>query len=86
MILKQPDMESACDNTVRSSRMDNTASTRGMLKQTLILTTLLFLIAAPEPDAQDIAEITANFIVAANHSVLLASTEQIGTKETINRK
>jgi hypothetical protein len=78
--------ESACDNTARSSRMDNIDSTRGMLKPTLILTTLLFLITAPEPDAQDIAEITANFIVADKHSVLLASTEQTGTEEKISRK
>ena len=44
-----------------------------MLKETLILTTLVFLMFAPAPDSQDIAELTANFLVPTNHSVLLAS-------------
>jgi hypothetical protein len=46
-----------------------------MIKPTLILATLLFLIVAPEPDSRDIAEMSANFLVPENHSVLLASTE-----------
>ena len=49
--------------------MDNSDSVRGTLKPTLILTTLLFLMAAPEPDSRDIAEFTANFIVPDNHAV-----------------
>jgi len=48
-----------------------------MLKETLILTTLLFLTFAPAPDSQDIAEMTANFVVPTNHSVLLASDEPV---------
>lgn len=46
------------------------------LKQTLVLTTLLFLIVVPEPDARDIAKISANFLVSQKQSVLLASSEQ----------
>ena len=46
-----------------------------IIKPTLILATLLFLIIAPEPDSRDIAEMSANFLVTENHSVLLASTE-----------
>ena len=46
-----------------------------MIKPTLILATLLFLIIAPEPDSRDIAEMSANFLAPENHSVLLASTE-----------
>lgn len=48
-----------------------------MLKPTLILTTLLFLIFAPAPDSRDIAEMTANFLVPTNHSVLLASEGRV---------
>lgn len=44
-----------------------------MLKPMLLLTTLLFLIVAPEPDAKDIAEMTAFLIVPQNHAVLMAS-------------
>jgi hypothetical protein len=44
-----------------------------MLKSILLLTTFLFLIIAPEPDAADIADITANLIVPQNHAVLMAS-------------
>jgi hypothetical protein len=66
--------------------MENCNSARGTLKPTLILTTLLFLIAAPEPDSQDIAEMTANFIVPANHSVLLASTEPTDIGEEVVQK
>ena len=66
--------------------MDNSDSVRGTLKPTLILTTLLFLLAAPEPDSRDIAEFTANFIVPDNHAVLLASTEQTDTEEDVIQK
>ena len=48
-----------------------------MLKETLILTTLVFLMFAPAPDSQDIAELTANFLVPTNHSVLLASDKPV---------
>lgn len=37
-------------------------------KQTLLLATAIFLMIAPAPDSHDIAEITANFIIAADHS------------------
>ena len=48
-----------------------------MLKQALILTTLLFLMFAPVPDSRDIAEMTANFLVPTSHSVLLASDKRV---------
>jgi len=47
-----------------SSERDN----RIFLKTTLLLATAIFLITAPAPDSHDIAEMTANFIVAAGHS------------------
>ena len=37
-------------------------------KQTLLLATAIFLMIAPAPDPHDIAEITVNFLVAANDS------------------
>ncbi|MGB5488862.1 MAG: hypothetical protein WBN06_15835 [Lysobacterales bacterium] len=43
------------------------------LKPTLILTTLLFLLVAPTPDSQDIAEMSANFLILNNDLGLLAS-------------
>jgi len=43
-----------------------------MLKPILVLTTLLFLIVAPEPDSKTISEMTANLLVAENHTVLMA--------------
>ena len=43
------------------------------LKPTLILTTLLFLLVAPTPDSQDIAEMSANFLILNNNLGLLAS-------------
>jgi len=59
------------------AEMENVDIQRGMLKPTLVLTTLLFLLVAPAPDSQDIAEITANFLVPNNHSGLLASAEPV---------
>jgi|Marorgknorr_s2lv_3_1036020.scaffolds.fasta_scaffold141339_1 hypothetical protein len=47
-----------------------------MLKEKLLLATLLFLMIAPEPDSKDIADMTANFIVPTNHTVLMASDDQ----------
>ena len=41
---------------------------RTFLKQTLLLATGIFLIIAPMPDADDIAELTSNFIVTGKHS------------------
>ncbi len=55
--------------------MSGSRRNESMIKPTLILATLLFLIIAPEPDSRDIAEMSANFFVPENHSVLLASTE-----------
>jgi len=49
----------------------------GIIKPTLILATLLFLLVAPTPDSQDIAEMTANFLVPNNHSGLQASEELV---------
>ncbi|MGB7450779.1 MAG: hypothetical protein WBM36_01475 [Lysobacterales bacterium] len=48
-----------------------------MLKQTLILSTLFFLMMAPAPNSRDIAEMTAYFLVPTGHSVLLASDKPI---------
>lgn len=53
--------------------MKNEYTQGGMLKSTLILTTLLFLSIAPEPDSRDIAEISANFLVPATESGLMAA-------------
>jgi len=51
-----------------------------MFKETLILTTLFFLMFAPAPDSRDIAEMTANFLVPTNHTVLLASDKPVQDK------
>jgi hypothetical protein len=59
------------------AEMENIYTQRGMLKPTLILSTLLFLLVAPTPDANDLAEMTANFLVTDNHSGLMASAEPI---------
>ncbi len=48
----------------RNGAKDN----KTFLKHTLLLTKAIFLMIVPAPDSHDIAEITANFIVAANHS------------------
>ena len=47
-----------------------------MLKSTLLVTILLFLIVAPEPDAKDIADITAKLIVSETPAVLMASDKE----------
>jgi hypothetical protein len=44
-----------------------------MLKSILLLTILIFLIMAPEPDAKDIADMTANLIVADHDTALMAA-------------
>ncbi len=51
----------------------------GMLKPTVILATLLFLLVAPDPNSQDIAEMTAGFLVPENHSFLLTSNKPAGS-------
>jgi hypothetical protein len=61
--------------------MENTHAQRGILKPTLILTTLLFLLVAPVPDSRDIADMTANFMVPNDHSGLLASAEPVQSEE-----
>ena len=61
--------------------MKNQTIQNGLLKPTLILTTLLFLSIAPEPDSRDIAEMSANFLVLANHSALMASSEPVPAVE-----
>jgi hypothetical protein len=48
----------------RSGATDN----KTFWKQTLLLATAIFGMIAPVPDSHDIAEITANFIVATNDS------------------
>jgi len=57
--------------------MENTHTQTGMIKPTLVLTTLLFLLAAPAPDANDFAEMTANFLMKNSHSGLMASVEPV---------
>lgn len=66
--------------------MKNQVIQDSMLKPTLILATLLFLIVAPAPDSRDIAELTADFLVPSNHSVLMAAEETIqsSSKELLN--
>lgn len=56
-------------------------SSGSMLKSTLILTTLLFLLIAPAPDSRDFAEMSANFLIPDNDSGLLASSEPVQSKE-----
>lgn len=52
------------DSEYGSSERDG----RTFLKQTILLATGIFLIIAPMPDADDIAELTSNFVVAEKHS------------------
>jgi hypothetical protein len=51
------------------------------LKPILLLTSLLFLLAAPAPDARDIADMSANFLIAENHQGLMASETPTKTVE-----
>ena len=46
------------------------------MKSTILLATGLFLVTAPAPDAQDIAEMTANFIVPNSVDGLLVADER----------
>lgn len=61
--------------------MENIHVQRGILKPTLILTTLLFLLVAPVPDSRDIADMTANFLIPNDNSGLLASAEPVKSEE-----
>lgn len=45
---------------------------REMLKPTLVLAAAIFMMMAPAPDARDITEMTAGFIVPDAHASLLA--------------
>jgi len=56
------------------------------LKPTLLLTALLFLIMAPAPDARDIAEISANFLIVKAPQGLMAAEETSQTAEDISQK
>jgi len=51
-----------------SEYRSNESDSKTFWKQTLLLATAIFLMIAPVPDSHDIAEITANFMIAANHS------------------
>jgi len=64
-------------HTAGKAEMENSYLQRDMLKPTLVLTTLLFLLIAPAPDSRDFAEMTANFLVPDNHSGLMASSEPV---------
>lgn len=54
---------------------------RGLLKPTLVLTTLLFLLVAPAPDSRDLAEMTGNFLLVDNNSGLMAAVTPIQASE-----
>jgi len=41
---------------------------KNLLKQTLLLATVIFLISAPTPDSRDITEMTASFIATIQQS------------------
>ena len=56
-------------------------SRASMLKPTLILTSLIFLLVAPAPDSRDFAEMSANFLIPDNDFGLLASTEPVQSKQ-----
>lgn len=52
-------------------------------KPILLLTTLLFLLIAPAPDARDIAEISANFLVVESQQGLMAAEEPTKPAEEV---
>ena len=63
-------------------RNPGSAELRGQdssLKPILLLTALLFLIMAPAPDARDIAEMSANFLVVKSQQGLMAAEEPAKT-------
>lgn len=66
-------------------RNPGSAELRGQessLKPVLLLTALLFLIMAPAPDARDIAEMSANFLIVKNPQGLMAAEEPGDASET----
>ncbi len=70
-------------------RNPGSAELRGQdspLKPILLLTALLFLIMAPAPDAKDIAEMSANFLIVKNQQGLMAAEEPSETTEEISQK
>lgn len=68
-------------HTIGKPAKDSQHSHGGMLKPTLILTTLLFLLVAPAPDSRDFAEMSANFLITDNHSGLMASSEPVKSEQ-----
>ena len=54
---------------------------RDLLKPTLVLSTLLFLLVAPAPDSHDFAEMTGNFLLANSNSGLMAAAKPIQAAE-----
>ena len=54
------------------------------VKSVVLLTIALFLISAPAPDSNDIAEMTANFIVPEQEPGLQAS-QQTESRETLSQ-
>ena len=50
------------------------------MKPTILLAITLFLISAPAPDSNDIAELTSNFLVPQEVPGLLAS-EEVASKD-----
>jgi len=70
-------------------RNPGSAELRGQessLKPILLLTTLLFLIMAPAPDARDIAEMSANFLVIKSQQGLMAAEDPGETVEKAVQK
>jgi hypothetical protein len=72
-----PRVEKPYTREAGKAKMESTRTQTSMIKPTLILTTLLFLLVAPAPDANDFAEMTANFLMMDDHSGLMASAEPI---------
>ena len=73
-------MESCIQPTGKPEK-DFRNSHGSMLKQTLILASLLFLLIAPAPDSSDFAEMSAHFLIAESESGLLASSEPLQAKQ-----
>ena len=56
------------------------------MKNTLLLATALFLISAPSPDSNDIAEMTSNFIVPQDIPGLQADVESSRGNLNVNKQ
>ena len=48
-----------------------------MLKPAALLTILIFLIVAPEPDAKDVATMTADLLIMDHPAALVASEKKL---------